>query len=69
MSAATALPPVFHRCACGRSYSLAEWLQLRDRGLQQVPACDGEPAYALRLRDCVCGSTRGVLAREEEEER
>lgn len=61
MSAATTITePVFRRCSCGREYTHAEWLSLRDRGVQHVPEFGDEPAYALRLRDCVCGSTMGV---------
>lgn len=51
MNAFTAHLRTFHRCACGRTYTLSQWLKLRLIGLQR----EGE--QVLELRNCVCGST------------
>jgi len=51
---------IIKMCACGRSYTLAEWRQLRYVGRIQVPADEEGPADDLELRDCMCRSTISV---------
>lgn len=43
------------RCACGRTYSAAEWSRLRVVGIQH----DGLVGRT-ELRNCACGSTMGL---------
>ena len=45
------------QCACGASYTLAQWLNLPNRGRSEMPH-DGDPPL-MEFRDCVCGSTLG----------
>jgi hypothetical protein len=42
-------------CACGRTYTRAEWSRLPSEGTWE----DGE-GEALDLRRCACGSTRAI---------
>jgi hypothetical protein len=44
-------------CACGRSFTRAQWNALTYAGKQHVPAAIGEPAMDLEFRTCQCGST------------
>lgn len=44
-------------CSCGRGYTQKGWEKLRLVGRMHVPADEGEPAYELEMRDCVCRST------------
>jgi len=46
------------QCACGESYTKAEWKELRFVGEQKLD--DGK----LELRDCVCGSTIAIRKAE-----
>ena len=48
-----------HTCSCGETYTLAEWRSLPLCGVQSLYPEPGE-APALELRDCPCGSTRGL---------
>lgn len=61
MSAALDLPsePPPKTCACGRTYTAAEWAELRLVGVQVVPDW-----CSLELRDCECGSTLAVEVTE-----
>ena len=51
---------IVKQCRCGRSYTLAEWQQLRLVGMQE----DGEGGF-LELRECTCRSTLSVEAQKE----
>lgn len=49
------------RCACGRTYTHAEWSLLDLVGYQAEP--EDEDDRPLELRNCPCGSTRAVEVR------
>ena len=51
------MPQPVCSCGCGRTYTARQWRRLALVGLQEVPPGFGEPR---ELRNCECGSTRGV---------
>jgi hypothetical protein len=42
----------------------AAWAKLKFVGIQHLPAWGDEPAYALELRNCQCGSTLSIRVDE-----
>lgn len=51
------------RCStCSTRHNTVSWTALQRLGVQHVPAGDlpEEPAFALELRNCGCGSTLAV---------
>lgn len=48
--------PIFHRCGCGRAYTLAAWRALPDRKLWTVEDCDTLEVWTYEQRQCACGS-------------
>ena len=43
-------------CSCGIPYTLAAFRELESCGEQSF----NEPPFRLEMRNCVCGSTRGI---------
>ena len=57
------LAPFPHRCTkCGKVYSLKAWRALPHKGHMEVPAGEGEPAYALDHRDCDAPKCFGTMS-------
>ncbi len=50
--------PAVNTCGCGVSYNLDEWRSLPLAGVQTFD--DGQDPPRLELRNCPCGSTRGI---------
>ena len=56
------MSPIVHECSCGRTYTAASWGDLALVGYQR------DDVEVIALRQCECGSTRGLLiwARDDE---
>lgn len=53
-------PETVESCACGATYTEAEWRALRFVGYTYNPADDEHPdELVVEMRDCHCGSTLG----------
>lgn len=65
MSDVTTLHPIVARCPCGKAYSRVAWEKLSFVGLQDIAEDEFPPdpnvSRVLELRNCTCGSTRGLV--------
>ena len=52
MNAVTTLVPPVKVCSSGHAWSREAWDALPSLGVQEVPAGDDGPAYALELKQC-----------------
>ena len=51
---------IYHRCACGKTYTYAQWHALPICGEQLYNFDDGGDDVHLECRNCSCGSTMSV---------
>lgn len=51
--------PIVASCACGKRYTILEWIERPVIGTVHIPADEFGPEALAELRNCTCNSTIG----------